>query len=215
MRQANRWIILSLAFLVGSGQAAEEEPGFVSRFDGHSLAGWTPIQSQPGNWRVEEGSLVTRGNGKGWLSSNRAFSDFVLKLEYQVGPSGNSGVLIRAPHRGDPSFDGLEIQILDDDAPAYRSLKPDQYTGSVYGVIAAKRGQTRPVGEWNVLVIHAEGSRIKVELNGALILDGDVSKHPEAGPRHQAGVARSRGFLGLQSHGDPVKFRKIEVREIR
>jgi hypothetical protein len=202
-----------LALSLKSGHASDEAK-FLPLFDGQSLAGWTAIGSKPGNWRVEAGLLVNRGDGKGWLSTNRAFGDFVLKLEYRVGQSGNSGVLIRAPHQGDPSFEGMEIQILDDDAPAYRALQPSQYTGSVYGVIAAKRGHARPVGEWNALVIRAEASKIKVELNAAVVVDGDVSKHPEASPRHK-GVGRSRGFLGLQSHSEPVQFRNIAVREIR
>jgi hypothetical protein len=191
------------------------DPGdFSELFDGESLSGWTAIGSKAGNWRVEEGLLVTRGDGKGWLSTNRAFSDFELTLEYRIGRSGNSGVLIRAPHQGDPSFDGLEIQILDDDAPAYRNLKPEQYTGSVYGVLAAKRGHAKPVGEWNVLRIVAEGSHVQVELNGEKIVDGDVAAHPEVLPRHQ-GVSRKSGFVGLQSHESPVQFRKLAIREIR
>jgi Domain of Unknown Function (DUF1080) len=211
MRRFALTTLFSLTFAVGQ---AADEPVFIRLFDGKSLAGWTSIGGKPGNWRVERGLLVTPGDGKGWLSTNRAYGDFILKLEYRVGPSGNSGVLIRAPHKGDPSFDGMEIQILDDDAPAYRALQPNQYTGSVYGVIASKRGHTRPPGEWNAMVIRAVGPKITVELNGAIVIDGDVSKHPEASPRHN-GVTRPRGFLGLQSHSEPVQFRNIEVREIR
>ena len=134
-------------------------------FDGESLSGWTQIGGKAGNWGVEQGSLVTHGQGKDWLSTNRTHTDFVLDLEYRLQPGGNSGVLIRAPHRGDPSFDGLEIQVLDDDAPAHRKLKPDQYTGSIYGVIAARRGFAHKAGEWNHLRIEVERSLIKVSLN--------------------------------------------------
>jgi hypothetical protein len=197
-----------------AGAFAPDDEGYQPLFDGQSLAGWTPISSTPGNWRVEGGLLVTRGDGKGWLSTNRAFSDFVLKLEYRVGPSGNSGVLIRAPHRGDPSFDGMEVQILDDDAPAYRSLAPAQFSGSVYGVLAAKRGHARPPGDWNALTIRAEGPRVVVEMNGAVVVDGDVTGNAERSPRHK-GVTRTRGFVGLQSHSDPVQFRAIAIKEIR
>jgi hypothetical protein len=201
--------ILSLA----TGHASDES-GFRPLFDGHSLAGWTSIGGKAGNWRVEGGLLVTRGDGKGWLSTNRAFGDFILKLEYRTGPSGNSGVLLRAPHQGDPSFDGMEVQILDDDSPAYRGLQSAQYSGSVYGVLASKRGHARPPGEWNAMVIRAEGPRIKVELNGTVVVDGDVSKLPEVPPRHR-GIGRRSGFLGLQSHSEPVQFRNIAIREIR
>jgi hypothetical protein len=207
----SRIILMSwLAILSQPADRAE----FVELFDGESLSGWTSIESKPGNWRVESGLLVTRGDGKGWLSTNRAFENFELTLEYRIGRGGNSGVLIRAPHQGDPSYEGMEIQILDDDAPAYRKLKPEQYTGSVYGVLAAKRGHARPPGEWNAIRVLVEGSRVLVELNGQTIVDGNVATHPEVLPRHN-GIKRSSGYLGLQSHSDPVQFRKIAIREIR
>jgi 3-keto-disaccharide hydrolase len=191
------------------------DEGFVPRFDGQSLAGWTSIGGKPGNWGVEGGLLVARGAGKGWISTNRAFADFILRLEYRTGPGGNSGVLIRAPHKGDPSFDGMEIQILDDDAPVYRGLRPDQYSGSVYGVVAAKRGHAKPPGEWNALEIRAEGPKVRVELNGVVIVDEvDLADRTEALAKHP-GIRRRSGFIGLQSHESPVQFRNIRIKELR
>jgi len=206
-------LALSATLALSTGLGADE-PGFVPLYDGRSLAGWTPIGSKPGNWRVEAGLLVTRGDGKGWLSFNRAFGDFTLRLEYRTGRGGNSGVLIRAPHRGDPSFAGMEVQILDDAAPAYRSLQPAQYAGSVYGVLPARRGHARPAGEWNSLKIRAVGTRITVELNGAEVVDGEASAHPEALDRHP-GLSQRTGFIGLQSHSEPIQFRGIAIRELR
>ncbi len=207
LRTARLACLLPLLFVAADG------PGFVPLFDGRTLAGWTQVRGKAGNWGVDEGQLSTRGRGKDWLSTNRAYANFVLRLEYRVGPAGNSGVLIRAPHRGDPSFDGIEIQILDDDAPAYRALKPEQYAGSVYGVVAARRGAARPAGEWNALEIRAEGSKVRVVLNGRTVVDADLARHPDAPPRH-SGTARAAGFLGLQSHGDPARFRHLEIREL-
>ncbi len=210
----NKAIGLAVLTLTLASAGVSDDVGFVSLFDGESLAGWTSIGGKPGNWRAGRGLLVTKGDGKGWLSTNRAYGDFVLRLEYRTGPGGNSGVLIRAPHKGDPSFDGMEVQILDDGAPAYKNLQPAQYCGSVYGVLASRRGQARPPGEWNALVVRAEGSKVTVELNGAKVVDGDVSGHPEALARHP-GIRRKAGFLGLQSHSEPVEFRNLAIRELR
>ncbi len=107
----------------------------------------------------------------------------------------------------------MEIQIIDDDAPAFQGLKPSHYTESGYGVLPSKRGQTRPSGEWNAMVIRAEGPRITVELNGSKILDGNVSEPTEVLPRHE-GIRRKSGFLGLQSHSEPVQLRNIAIKEI-
>jgi len=186
------------------------EADFEALFDGRSLAGWTAIGGEPGAWRAEAGVLSAR-RGKSWISTNRAYGDFDLRLQYRVERGGNSGVLLRAPHRGDPSFEGVEIQILDDDAPFYRNLKPEQYTGSVYGVIAARRGFARPPGSWNTLGIKLEGAKIQVDLNGTRVVDARLDEHGWALKRHP-GLARPRGFLGLQAHDTPVWFRDIAIK---
>ena len=46
-------------------------------------------------------------------------------------------------------------------------------------MVAAKRGYLRPVGEWNYKEVTVKGSTIKVELNGTVILDADLSKVTE------------------------------------
>jgi hypothetical protein len=64
------------------------------------------------------------------------------------------------------------------------------------------------------MVIRAEGSKIAVELNGAKVVEGDVSGHPESLAKHP-GIRRKAGFLGLQSHSEPVEFRNLAIRELR
>ena len=204
--------LIGWAAIEGLGPTAIGQPSsdFEALFDGESLAGWTAIGGKPGAWRAEGGSLVARP-GKSWISTNRAFGDFDLRLQYRIEKGGNSGVLLRAPHRGDPSFDGLEIQILDDNAPFYRDLKPEQYTGSVYGVIAAKRGAARPAGSWNGLGIKLEGVKIAVDLNGTRVLEARLDDYPGALKRHP-GLTRTRGFIGLQAHDSPVWFRDLAIK---
>ena len=185
---------------------------FDALFDGESMAGWTPIGAKPAAWRVEDKALAAR-SGKSWISTNRAYGDFDLRLSYRVERGGNSGVLLRSPHQGDPSFEGLEIQILDDDAPGYRNLKPEQYTGSVYGVVAARRGSAHPAGTWNRLGIKLEGAKIAVDLNGTRVVDARLDAYPGSLKRHP-GLARSRGFIGLQAHDTPVWFRDLAIKPL-
>jgi len=206
-----RRALLVALILAGSARAVDDRA--IPLFDGRGLSGWTVVGGKPGNWRAEGAEVACRGDGKDWIGTNREYVDFALTLDYRLEPGGNSGVLLRAPRKGDPSFAGLEIQLLDDDAPAYRGLRPWQYTGSVYGVAAARRGAARKAGEWNSLAVRLEGSRVVVGLNGSVILDDDLARHPEALPGHP-GVARVRGLIGLQSHGDPVRFRNLAIREL-
>jgi hypothetical protein len=208
----------SLALLVAvfgqlPAQSPAPQPDALSLFNGRDLEGWESVGGKAENWKVVDGLLVTRGEGGGWLSTIGEYADFELSLEYRLQEGGNSGVFIRSPRQGDPAYTGMEIQVLDDESARYGQLQPFQYCGSVYGVIPAQRGHTRPAGEWNRMEITARGQRITVKLNGATIVDGDLGQHKEAAGDHP-GILRASGFIGLQSHSEPVEFREIRVRPL-
>ncbi len=76
-------------------------------------------------------------------------------------------------------------------------------------------GYLRPAGQWNFQRVTVKGSTIKVELNGNVILDGDLSKVTEymANSPHP-GKDRKKGHFGLAGHGDPVLYRDIEIKEL-
>lgn len=203
--------LIALALSPAAGFA--DDDGFEPLFDGKSTAGWTRVGGKEKNWVVENGELITQGASGGWLSTEKTYGDFILKLEYQVGPGGNSGVFIRSPHSGDPAYTGMEIQVLDDDSDRYKSLKPFQYCGSVYGVEAAKRGSTKPAGQWNAMEITAIGPKVTVKLNGTVITEADLTKHADAEAGHP-GIKRPDGYIGFQNHDEPVKFRNIAIKTI-
>ena len=75
-------------------------------------------------------------------------------------------------------FVGLlgELQVLDDSSDKYKNLKEYQYHGSIYGVVPAKRGYQKPVGEWNTQEVTVKGKQVKVVLNGETIVDADIEK---------------------------------------
>src|SRR5262249_51813247 len=127
-----------------------------------------------------------------------------------------NGLAIRYPGQGDTAYVGMcELQILDDTADKYAKLDPRQYCGSPYGMVAAKRGYLRPVGEWNFEEGTVKGSKIKVELNGTVIVDADLSKVSDymANSAHP-GKDRARGFFGFAGHGDPVEFRHVVIKPL-
>jgi len=108
----------------------------------------------------------------------------------------------------------MEIQILDDGDQVYRGqIRPEQYHGSVYDVIPARTGYRKPVGQWNEEEITADGRRIKVQLNGVIILDAslDMVREPQVLKKHP-GLARASGHIGLLGHGSHVEFRNIRVK---
>ncbi|WP_316813729.1 DUF1080 domain-containing protein [Pedobacter heparinus] len=198
--------------------AAEKKEGYKVLFDGTNMYNWT------GNTRdyiIEDGNIAIRpkpGKGSGGnLFTNEEFSDFIFRFEFQLTPGANNGLGIRAPLTGDAAYQGMELQILDNDAPIYKNLHVYQYHGSVYGTLPAKRGFLKPVGEWNYEEVVVNGTKIKVILNGTVILDGDITaarKNGAADGKEHPGLLRESGHIGFLGHGSPVQFRNIRIKDL-
>lgn len=212
-------VCLLLAFSPFARTADEKEKaeGFLSLFNGKDLTGWKLYQSKPEGWTVEDGLLVCTGKGGGWLGTERDYANYVLRLDYRVGPAGNSGVYLRAPEEGQISRAGIEIQILDDFHPKYAKLDFYQYTGSIYHVVAPTQRASKPAGEWNTLEIRAVGREVVVVLNGKKIVDADLDRplRDPAVAKEHTGLARTTGRIGLQSHSERVEFKNIRVKELK
>ncbi len=189
--------------------AAEWKP----LFNGKDLSGWEAIDGPASSWKVEDGLLFCSGKGSGWLSTDKEYGNFELELEFRVPAGGNSGVFLRAPHHGNPAFEGMEIQVLDDYDAQYANLKPTQYCGSLYDVAPASPRVSKKAGEWQKMQIICNGNRVKVSLNGTQIVDADLTAHPDKLPTHP-GLKRTTGYLGLQNHGSRLDYRNIRIREL-
>jgi Domain of Unknown Function (DUF1080) len=201
-------MVVLLLVIVAKAAAADDPPGYRPLFDGQSLAGWAG-GGQPAEkcWKVDGGTLVCTGEKGPWLRSNEQFDDFNLRLEYKLKAGGNSGVYIRVPENGDHHGDGagIEVQILDDGAERYRTLKPYQYTGSLYAIAPATSHVAKEPGEWNSLEINCRGTKYHVIHNGTQIIAADERTHPELKGR------LTKGHLGLQNHSEEVWFRNIRI----
>jgi len=189
--------------------------GFKAVWNGKDFEGWGGPVDQ---YEIKDGSIVCRPEKGGTIYAKDELSDFVARVEFMLPPGGNNGLAIRYPGEGDTAYAGMcEVQVLDDDAPMYAKLDPRQYCGSVYGQVAAQRGYVRPAGEWNFYEVTVKGPVIRVELNGTVITNADVSKiTPEmfmAGHPHP-GKDRPSGFFGFAGHNDPVAFRNVLIKKL-
>jgi hypothetical protein len=193
----------------------EKKEGFESLFDGSNLDRW--IGNKKG-YALEEGVIVTHPElGGGNIYTADEYADFEYRFEFQLTPAANNGLGIRTPTQGDAAYVGMELQILDNEADVYKSLKPYQYHGSVYGVIPSKRGYLKPTGQWNQQTVIAKGNKIKVILNGQVILDGDISSsiaNGTADGNKHPGLANKTGHIGFLGHGDVVRFRNIRIKRL-
>ena len=207
-------VLVCLLVATGCG-VLHREQGFVKLFDGATLNGWTMVGGWGPGYGITNGILYcAKGTGGNFLTV-KEYSNFVLRLNYRLTPGANNGVGIRAPYEGTPAYTGMEIQILDDTAPQYASLRPGQFNGSIYDVVPAKRRALRPLGDWNSEEIVADGPHIKVKLNGISIVDANLDEFsdPDLLKKHP-GLRRRSGHIGPLSHLDYVEFRNIRIKEL-
>jgi hypothetical protein len=188
----------------------DEDKGFKRIFNGTNFDGW---RGSAENYAIEDGTLVCKPHEGGTIYHQQPLTNFNARFEFKLPPGGNNGLAIRYPGEGDTAYVGMcELQVLDDSHSKYAMIDPRQAHGSAYGMVAAHRGYLRPTGEWNFQEVTVNGSTIRAELNGTVILDADLSKVTAfMGDKPHPGKDRTEGYFGFAGHNDPVAFRKVEI----
>ncbi|MFM8358832.1 MAG: DUF1080 domain-containing protein, partial [Verrucomicrobiota bacterium] len=195
--------------------ASHGEEGFQTVFNGRDLSGWSgPV----GDYDIIDGAVRCKAGKGGTIFTQAEYADFTARMEILIPSGANNGLAIRYPGSGDTAYVGMcELQVLAEDyATVHRAkLDPRQAHGSAYGMVAAHPGYQRPPGVWNFQEVTVKGSKIRVELNGTLILDADLAtvKDFMANSPHP-GKDRTRGHFGFAGHNDPVSFRQVRLKSL-
>lgn len=173
-------------------------------FNGSDLSGWKINGTE--KWYVENGELVCEsGPDKeyGYLSTDKNFKDFILKLEFKQEANGNSGVFFRSSVKG-TIVKGWQVEV----AP------PDQHTGGIYEsygrgwLIKPTLAQEKylKMGEWNKMKIHVKGDQVITYLNGHKMISLQDEK-----------IGAGEGGIALQIHsggGIKVRWRNFQLKEL-
>lgn len=222
-----RSLVLSLCCFLAVDALAED--GFAPLFpkdgspEGFVVRHWSDISKPPtdaAEWKVTDGVLTSVGARGCWLISEKEYGDFVLQYEFKLGPLGNSGCALRAPLKGDPAFDGLEMQMAD--SRYNPQAKDSELTGGIYRAVAPTKQVYKPE-EWNSVRIELTGSKLKVVMNGETIQDIDVTAFDQPVLRHDKTPAPplkdrpKKGHIGFQElsrDGSHVLIRGARVKEL-
>ena len=173
------------------------QDGWTRLFDGKSLSGWT-LEANA-KWKVAEGVIVGDAGGDGWLRSNKAYTDFILKCDYRCGAKVNSGIFFRATQKstseGADPLEAYELQIFNENAEGWP-------TGSIENVIKRLMDVNPAANTWHHYELEVRGTHISATLDGTKVVDGKDSK------------LRS-GYIGLQHHKDnKAEFRDIYIKTL-
>ena len=195
-------LILASFFLLSMGTS---KPRFKKLFNGKDLTGWTKHGTE--NWYVNDRELVCEsGPDKkyGYLSTDKAYHNFILELNFKLEANGNSGVFIRSGIEG-TKISGWQVEV----AP------PDHHTGGIYESYG--RGwliQPKPEDEkllkgedWNNLKVQVINDEVTTWLNGKQIVYLKDEK-----------IGKGKGFIALQIHdggGIKVRWKNIRIKELK
>jgi len=180
----------------------------VQLFNGKDLQGWT--FSSPGNkqaWGAKDGVLTNTGRPRGYLCTEKEYTNYVLRLQMRHLAKGNCGVLLRkvGPDKVWPR--SIEAQ------GQYRAM------GDIWNIdkfpmkvdLSRTRGRhtrklhptnEKEVGGWNEYEIYLNKGELRIYVNG--LLQNTATECWE-----------TPGKICLQSEGSPVEFRNIVLLPIR
>ena len=168
----------------------------IQLFDGKDLSGWKMSKSGPPEWTVQNGSLVSPGNGPE-LTSEARFQDFKLHVEFNCGKDANSGVYLRGRYE-------VQIETESQDEP------PSHHTGGVYGFLAPNPEQPRASDTWQTFDITLIGRRVTVVQNGKTVIENDEIPGITGGAVDSNEAAPGPIYLQGSEKGH-VAFRKIVI----
>jgi len=215
---------------------AEKDDGWVLLFDGKTSDGWRgyKLDHFPDGWQIVDGTIHMIGSGRGEAGAkeggdimyDKEFQNFTLSLEWKISEGGNSGIF----YLGQEELDYIwktapEMQVLDNDKHPDAKLGKDgnRQAGSLYDLIPAKPQNAKPVGEWNQIEITVYKGTVVHKQNGEVVVEYHLwtpewnemvagSKFP--GLNEKWADVASKGYFGLQDHGDDVWFRNIKIKEL-
>ena len=210
---------------------AEAPPeGFRSLFNGKDLSGWhgnNPHQGLkligdkkaadlakqradfPQHWRVENGELVNAGTGP-YATTDEAFGDIELRLEYKTVAKADSGIYLR----GTPQVQIWDLnQVFDPKKP---DRKPHLGSGGLFNNTPGTPGRDplvvadKPFGEWNAFRIVQQGDVTSVWLNGRMVVDRAKMENYW----DRAKPLPAKGPIMLQTHGGEIRWRNLFVKTL-
>jgi hypothetical protein len=205
---------ISLCVLATSAWAEPASEGFVSLFDGKTMAGW----KNPYTWgemEVVNGEILLKGDKKFFVVTEKNYGDFVFEGDVLL-PQGqaNSGFMFRARVEPNKVF-GYQAEVdgsprnwsggLYDEGRRMWFASPIKGNAESEAAFRARAGQTFKRDDWNTYRITCKGSHLKIEVNG--VVTSEVEDSMDAS-----------GVIGIQHHGEKgqvYKFRNLRIRELK
>ena len=217
---------ISLSLFSCKSLETTKETNSSSLFNGKDLSGWymdvpdmDNDQQEASPFIVRDGMLVSLGDPRGHLLTDKIYENYRLEVEYRfAGEPGNCGILVHAstPRALYDMFpQSIEVQMMHENAGDFWCIVEDIEVPNMesrrgpkenWGITEGKErriknltdGSENPLGEWNNMIIETRGDSLKVWVNGDLVNEG-------------FNMTAQKGRIAIQAEGSEVEFRKIQL----
>jgi hypothetical protein len=179
-------------------------------FNGRDLQGWKMHPDQPGNWVVENGTIVCTADPRSHLFTERGdFQDFILRAEVRLNANANSGITVCTPFElREPETprvstpNGYEVQLA---AGQHLDGRRQYLSGGVIGVANTMKVNLIEEGRWHRVTIKVHADQLETWID-------DVQTLSVHDPQRRY----NGGHIALQVYlpGTKAEFRKIELRRL-
>ena len=194
-----------------SKTTATAEEGWISLFDGKSLAGWRASE-HPATFSVGDGMMVVDGPRAHLFYEgpvmDHDFKNFEFRAQVMTTPGSNSGIFFHTAYQEDGwPAQGYEVQVNNTQSDWRR-------TGSIYAYDEVREVHVAD-NEWFTQTITVQGNTVTVRLNGKQVVAYTEPEGVER-PANEQGRRLSSGTFALQGH-DPdskVYYKDIMVRPL-
>jgi Domain of Unknown Function (DUF1080) len=198
-----------LVFVIAGFTLSPSGSGWAPLFNGKDLSGWKKNGDE--KWVVDQGTILceSTANKYGYLSTEKTYKNFVLRLKFKGEAEGNSGVFIHSritgmdPEHG-PDIEGMQVEVDPGKGKHTGGLYESGGRGWVAMPTPEGENALKP-GEWNDLEVSVQGAHIVTNLNGVTVVD-----YTDPLPKFADGV------IALQIHtggGVKMRWKDIQVKE--
>ncbi len=224
-----------VAFACHAADTTSSETGFVSLFDGKTLAGWK-IGANAALFHVADGMIVMNSPASNHDPAHlfydgpvadHHFKNFDLKVDVMTFPKANSGIYFHTKFQeaGWPRY-GLECQVNNSHSDWRR-------TGSLWGVKNISWGPETPDANtkemftllpkpalednvWFTQEIICQNGFVTVKLNGKTMLEYQIPDADKEHPLSSGAIWQPTGTFALQGHPPlPNAISKVCFKNIR
>ncbi len=199
--------------------------GFTSLFNGQDRTGWMVEGGDANQWSVENGAIVGRSKdykSRGHFLTEKQYSDFTLRFEFQVGDAQSHGAVDLRAEYGEkvPMTDMAQIF----EHPLIKLTNPTHESRDATGAahwlkssvpfVPPTKAPKVVVGQWHTVEVTVKGDACTASFDGVACVDLKLDPAAARPFNFEPGLLRKSGRVGFQINTGTMRYRNVSIKEL-